>query len=108
MKLTHDLGRRGFVATSRGKNGGLELARPAREINLGDVYRATETSFELAECFSGREKNSCCIAGVCELTQVLETALQAFLGVLDRHTLADLLSPAPALKGILMVEEGNA
>ena len=63
VKLTHDLGRRGFVATSRGKNGGLELARPAREINLEDVYRATETSFELAECPSGREKNSCRIAG---------------------------------------------
>ena len=44
----------------------------------------------------------------CELTQILEAALQAFLGVLDRDTLADLLSPAPALKGILMIGEGNA
>ena len=44
----------------------------------------------------------------CELTHVLEMALQAFLEVPDRHTLEDLLSPAPALKGILTIEEGNA
>ena len=62
-RLAHDLGRRGFVATSRGKSGGLELAKPASEINLGDIYRATETSFELAECFPGRENSSCRIAG---------------------------------------------
>ena len=87
-----------------------QSALPQTEVTLYNRYwnRATETSFELAECFSGREKNSCRIAGACELTQVLETALQTFLGVLDRHTLADLLSPAPALKGTLMVEQGNA
>ena len=105
MKLIHQLGQRGFIATTRGKNGGLELAMPASEINLGEVFRATEGDFHLVECFAGRERNTCPIAGPCALTGVLGDALQAFLEVLDRHTLADLLTPAPALKRIFATGE---
>ena len=107
VQVIHNLGRRGFVATSRGRNGGLELARPAREINLGEVLRATETNFEMAECFAADGKNSCPIAGTCELTHVLEMALRAFFDVLDRHTLEDLLSSETELKDILMIEGGR-
>ena len=78
---------------------------PASEINLGEVIRATEGNFHLVECLGGREKNSCPIAGPCALTSVLETALQAFLDVLDRHTLKDLLTPAPALRRIFAASE---
>ena len=81
MKLVHQLGQEGFITTIRGKNGGLELAMPASEINLGEVFRATEGNCQLVECFAGREKNTCPIAGPCRLTGVLETALQAFLEV---------------------------
>lgn len=79
---------------------------PASEINLGEVFRATEGNFNLVECFAGREKNTCPIAGPCSLTPILETALDAFLEVLDRHTLAeDLLKPAPALRRIFAARE---
>ena len=105
MKLIHRLGQRGFITTIRGKNGGLELAMPASEINLGQVVRATEGNFNLVECFAGGEKNSCPIAGPCVLTRVLESALQAFLDVLDRHTLQDLLAPSNALRGIFLARE---
>ena len=105
MKLIHQLGQEGFITTTRGKNGGLQLAMPADEINLGEVFRATEGNFNLVECFARREHNTCPIAGPCALTPVLEEALDAFLGVLDRHTLADLLKPAPALKRIFAARE---
>ena len=49
MKLVHQLGQEGFITTIRGKNGGLELAMPASEINLGEVFRATE-----GNCPAGR------------------------------------------------------
>ena len=104
-KLIHQLGQRGFITTTRGRNGGLELAMPASEINLGEIFRATEGNFNLVECFAGRDGNTCPIAGPCALTNVLETALQAFLDVLDRHTLADLLTPAPALRRIFAARE---
>ena len=105
MKLIHQLGQDGFITTTRGKNGGLELAMPASEINLGEVVRTTEGSLQLVECFAGRAKNSCPIAGPCRLTGVLETALQAFFDVLDQHTLEDMLTPAPAFQRIFAARE---
>ena len=106
MKLVHNLGRKGFVATTRGKNGGLELAMPASEINLGDVFRATEGNFHLVECFA--DTNSCPIAGPCVLSRVLDEALQAFMEVLDRHTLEDLLTPTDALSRIFAAGHAEA
>ncbi|MDE0174288.1 MAG: Rrf2 family transcriptional regulator [Defluviicoccus sp.] len=105
MKSIHRLGQKGFIATTRGKNGGLELAMPASQINLGEVFRTTERNFKLAECFAGEKENSCAIAGPCVLTHVLEMALQAFLDVLDRHTLQDLLASANALTAVFEAGE---
>ena len=105
MKLIHQLGQMGFITTTRGKNGGLELAMPASEINLGDVVRATEGNLQLVECFPGREKNTCPIAGPCRLTGVLEEGLQAFFDVLDQYTLEDMLTPAPAFRRIFAARE---
>ena len=43
MKLIHRLGRRGLHRDDRGaETAGLKLARPASEIGLGEVFRATE------------------------------------------------------------------
>ena len=98
MKVVHRLGRAGFVATTRGRNGGLELAMAPAEIGIGAVFRATEGNFDLVECFADGTRNGCPISGPCALTHVLETALDAFLDVLDRHTLEDLLRPRDALK----------
>lgn len=104
-KVIFHLGRSDFITTIRGEGGGLELARPASGINLGAVYREFEPNFELAECFAGNERSACPITGFCEITRVLESALQAFFEVLDRHTLEDLLTSAPALKHILLSRE---
>lgn len=105
MKVIFHLGRSGFITTIRGEGGGLELARPASGINLGAVYREFEPNFELAECFAGKERCACPIAGFCEITRVLESALRAFFEVLDQHTLEDLLTSEPALKHLLLSGE---
>ena len=87
-KVVHELGRSGMVETVRGRGGGIRLARPAAEIGIGAVVRATEESFALVDCF-GTE--GCAIAGPCQLAPALSEALEAFLAVLDRYSLADLL-----------------
>ena len=38
-KVVQDLVRHGYVIAQRGKGGGLRLAKPARDIRLGDVVR---------------------------------------------------------------------
>lgn len=78
-----------FLQCRKGRLGGFELARPPAEINLGAVIRVTEPDFGLFECFlSG---NECRISRPCKLPSVANEALLAFLGVFDRHSLADAL-----------------
>jgi Rrf2 family nitric oxide-sensitive transcriptional repressor len=90
MKVAMTLTQAGFVESVRGRGGGLRLARPADRISLGAVVRATEDSFDLVECFD-RSTNTCVVAPVCGLKSVLNEAMVAFLAVLDRYTLADLI-----------------
>jgi Rrf2 family nitric oxide-sensitive transcriptional repressor len=85
-KVAHDLGKAGYIESVRGRAGGIRLARAAAKINVGDVVRRTEPDFDLADC------GNCVIAPACRLTSVLDEALAAFMAVLDRYTIADLLA----------------
>lgn len=91
MKVVHQLGLGGFIETVRGRGGGLRLARPAEEIMVGEVVRSTETVLALAECFEAGASR-CAIEPACGLRSVLDEALAAFLAVLDRYTIADLVA----------------
>lgn len=42
MKVVHQLSRSGVIESTRGKGGGIRLARPAEDIRLGDIIRASE------------------------------------------------------------------
>ena len=87
-KVVNALTRAGFLTAVRGRSGGLRLGMPADQIVLGDVVRTTEPDFALVECFS--TGNQCVITNCCKLQVVLDEALQAFLEVLDRRTLASI------------------
>jgi Rrf2 family nitric oxide-sensitive transcriptional repressor len=90
MKVVHDLRKEGYLDAVRGRAGGIRLARPASEIGLGEVVRHTEGGFDLVDC------GSCVIAPACELTAALHEALRAFMAVLDRYTLEDLVAKRQA------------
>jgi Rrf2 family nitric oxide-sensitive transcriptional repressor len=90
MKVVHQLGLSGMVETLRGRNGGLRLNREPADINIGDVVRHTETDFHMAECFDP-SGNRCLYSPACVLKDVLQSATAAYLGVLDRVTLASLM-----------------
>lgn len=92
-KITHQLGLAGWIATTRGKGGGMRLAREPQDIVLGAVVRTTEPDFFIVECFS--TGNSCLLTGNCKLTGVMDGALRSFMQYLDQHTLADILPGAP-------------
>jgi Rrf2 family nitric oxide-sensitive transcriptional repressor len=86
MKVANDLVNAGYLESVRGRNGGIRLARPATEINVGALIRHTEDDFDLVGC------GSCIIASACGLTSILDEALQAFMGVLGAYSLADVLA----------------
>lgn len=110
MKVALELGRAGYLQTTRGKGGGLGLARQPDEILLGQVLRATESDFALAECFG--DQPACRILPACRLKGMLQQALDAMFLVLDSYTLADLLAtPAqlrPEMEGNLSALAGHA
>ncbi len=99
MKVALTLTQQGFVDSLRGRNGGLRLARPPAEINVGKVVRSTEDNFALVECFDAAS-NTCPIAPACQLKQPFAEAVRAFLAVLDRYSLADLLASPGTLKSM--------
>ncbi len=99
-KVVTGLTQSGFLTAQRGRSGGLLLARPPVEINLGQVTRTVEPDFGLVECM--RKGNTCAITAPCKLKSPLRAAQQAFLATLDDYTLADiLLEPRhfPSLEG---------
>jgi Rrf2 family nitric oxide-sensitive transcriptional repressor len=99
MKVVNALTRTGYLTAVRGRSGGLRLAMPAVDIVIGDVVRATEPDFALVECFS--TGNQCVITKCCKLQGVLEDALQAFLAVLDQHTLESIALRPKDFRAIL-------
>jgi len=99
MKVVNDLARAGYIASSRGRTGGIRLGRPPEEINVGAVVRHTEEGFALVDC------GSCMIAPACGLPGVLNQALAAFMGVLDRYSLADLAVRKAELRGLFGLVE---
>ncbi|MHB1556894.1 MAG: Rrf2 family transcriptional regulator [Isosphaeraceae bacterium] len=88
VKVVQKLTDLGVVEAQRGRGGGMRLAKRPSEINVGWLIRQTEPHLNLVECFD-LETNTCPIAPACGLKGVLVRARQAFLGVLDRHTLED-------------------
>jgi Rrf2 family nitric oxide-sensitive transcriptional repressor len=100
VKVVQLLVEEGLVASVRGRQGGLRLARDPGDINVGRLIRSTETSWDLVECFD-LVSNTCPIEPACGLKGALKRAQRAFLGVLDTHTLADFLPRAPSLIRLL-------
>ncbi|ADE12600.1 Rrf2 family transcriptional regulator [Sideroxydans lithotrophicus] len=92
VKVVHNLGLNEFIITSRGKNGGIKLARAAEAILLSDVVRKTEPDMDLLECFNESTDN-CVISSACRLKSMLYEGRSAFMAVLEKNTLADAARP---------------
>src|SRR6516165_1751611 len=87
MKIANTLVHAGFLSAVRGRGGGIALARPASEINLGAVIRATELHCAPINC------SGCKLISVCALPSALSEAARAFHDSLARYSLADMIKP---------------
>jgi Rrf2 family nitric oxide-sensitive transcriptional repressor len=99
-KVVHHLALGGYIETVRGKGGGLRMLLDPKTINVGAMIRATEGEAGLLPCLSSA--GVCCIENNCKLMAILREAQHALFQVLDRYTLADLLTEPAALQHILL------
>lgn len=101
MKVVQQLAAEGYVESTRGVGGGLRLAHAPDRIVVGKVVRAMEPDLGLVECM--RPDNQCVITEACRLMGILDEARRAFVAVLDRYTLADILDSGQGkrLRGLL-------
>ena len=106
-KVVHHLGKHGWIETTRGKGGGIVLAKPADQICVGKVVHDAEGKTVPAECFVG-EQSHCAIVSCCHLKGVLAEAVNAFYAVLDRYTLADITRNPRELSSILHFHRPSA
>lgn len=100
MKCVHKLGMLGILETSRGRGGGIRLAKPPSEINVGWVVRHTEENLDLAECFNPKN-GKCILMPACVLKNAFSRALDAYFQVLDTYSIADLVADRNALRSLL-------
>lgn len=86
VKVVGRLAKLGMLKATRGRNGGIRLAKPGSEIRIGQVLRELEGSAELADC----ESQQCGLKAGCILRGALAAGLNSFYETMDRYSLADI------------------
>ena len=99
-KVTQELIKMNLLEGQRGRGGGLRLARPAHEIYLGELMGPGEGAAKVLDCENGIG-GSCRILPACRLKEIFSEAHDAFLAVLNQHTLADLVGEPQMQKALL-------
>jgi len=106
VKISHQLTKAGLIESTRGRNGGVCLARLPESITIEEALRATENNFDFVECFDPTQ-NLCVISEACKLKGVLGIARAAFFDVLRQVSLADLVKNSRALEKCLLPISGK-
>jgi Rrf2 family protein len=96
-KQMQALSKAGLVHSSRGRQGGYRLARPAANISLWDVMIAIEGRDAAFTCTEIRQNGPCGAKPsecerMCGIAAAFRTAEKAFRHALEAKTLADLLA----------------
>jgi Rrf2 family protein len=83
----------GFIVSTRGKFGGYRLAKPTKQITIGEVVRLIDGPLAPIGCVSqsAYEKCTCPDETHCGLRMLMLDVRNAIAGILDRYTLADVV-----------------
>ena len=90
VKVVHRLSQLGYIKTTKGKGGGIKIAKDAENLRLGDLIKQLEPNMNMVECFDAKT-NTCRITGSCQLKHYLFEATQDFINTMNKYTLADTM-----------------
>ena len=97
-QLISKLKKAGILKSVRGANGGYMLSRPAGEISVGDVIRATEGNLKACECSDCDPSDSCGIGDLCVTKTVWDRINTAIEDAVDTIYLSELVNKSRELK----------
>ncbi|PVB63111.1 Rrf2 family transcriptional regulator [Labrenzia sp. 011] len=90
MKIVANLARGGYLETTRGRGGGIRLARDPSEIRIGEVVRLMEPDLGVVACLRP-EPATCAFLPRCALKGAMARAAEAFVDSLNTQTLETIL-----------------
>lgn len=97
-KLLKILTSAGLLVSQRGANGGYCLARPAREISVGEIIKVIEGSRGLTEC--SVDSGLCALEPVCHVHSNWQLISRAIEAALDSVSIADLAKPGLSVSDV--------
>ncbi len=89
----------GIVASTRGRNGGYELAMPPQAVSISELLRLIDGPIAPLPCLSRSAYQRCedCSDEVnCRIRKVFADVFWSYLVLIESLTLADLLKSGPA------------
>jgi Rrf2 family protein len=90
-QILGELRRAGFVVSTRGVHGGFRLARPARDITVGALFRVFDGPLaeDVCDVYTGT-REVCAHAMACSVAPVWVELARRIYGFLDGVTVADI------------------
>ncbi len=89
-KIVHKLAKGNFINSTKGRAGGIKLARNPEDINLADVIIFCDELNDVVKC--SKENNSCSyLKNGCKLKKIIDNSVIAFTNEFKRYTLKDIL-----------------
>ena len=98
-----ELVRGGLVNSTRGRDGGYELALDPVDVRYGDIIRLTRGSLALVPCAARNAHEHCpnCLPEAeCRLRGLMLTLRDEMAAMLDRVSLADPITLQPPFDGV--------
>ena len=86
--VAHKLVKLGFVKSTRGRFGGLQIETHTGGLKVGDILRMTENRIRLVECF--QDQVTCPLFPKCKFKNSLNKAVDAFFATLNESTLDEI------------------
>ncbi|MEX2518236.1 MAG: Rrf2 family transcriptional regulator [Paracoccaceae bacterium] len=99
-KVAQWLASEGYVEASRGRGGGMVLAKLPAEISIGALLRKSEEGAALVECMRA-DGGGCALSPCCGLSPILAGAQEAFFGHLDGLTLQDAIERRSGISALI-------
>jgi Rrf2 family nitric oxide-sensitive transcriptional repressor len=103
MKIVNELSQNGFVEALRGRSGGVRLARRPAQISVGELVRMAEKDFTVVPCHDSHNEPQCAILPACNLKRAMRRAVDAFIGELDKMTLAQTITVTGVASSLLHI-----